>query len=112
MALAAVTFMLTFGVNVAVCLVMLFFMLLGLNGYSESEATYGMGTFAAAGFAVSLLCSLFAVKFIRYLMLRKHRGRAFASLIAVPGFVFLGTLMNFAAMLVGVLVAEIMRNHS
>jgi hypothetical protein len=112
MALAAVTFLLTFVVNVAVCLVMLFFMLLGMNGYSESEATYGIGTFAAAGLAVSLLCSVLAVKFIRYLTHIKHRGRVFASLIAVPGFVFVGTLVNFAAMLAGVLVAEMVRNHS
>jgi hypothetical protein len=87
----------------------LLLLLLGMNGYSERQATPGLILYVALGLGSALglgLASAFAAK---RLVERGSLGRLAASATAVLGFSALGGLILVASFFAAIVLAEIMR---
>ena len=103
-------FLITFIINIAVGVVVFFFMLLAMNGYSESDASYGLVTYIVLALLVSLLMSIGAAVAVHLLMKREFRGMV-SALIAVPIFSVLGAGLKFVCSIIGVAIAEFIRTN-
>ena len=103
-----VTALITLLINVAIGVVVFFFMLLAMNGYSESDATYGFGAYIVLALIVSLIMSLSAGFLTHVLMKRNFRGWT-SALIAVPVFSIVGAVLKIVCSIIGVSVAEFVR---
>jgi hypothetical protein len=101
-------FIITLVVNIVVGVVIFFFMLLAMNGYGESDATYGLGIYIVLAVAVSLLMSGGAAVGAHGLMKRRFRAVT-SALIAVAVFAILGAVLKIACSIIGVSVAEYVR---
>ena len=108
MAIKVATFLITLLVNVTAGVVILFFMLLTMNGYSESDAQYGLGFYIVLALIVSLVMSTCAALLVHTLMRRMFRGWT-AALIAVPAFSVIGVGLKFVCCSIGVGIAEYVR---
>ena len=102
------TALITFLINVAAGVVIFFFLLLAMNGYSESDAIYGLGAYIVLGLIVSLIMSTFAALLVHVLMKRNFRGWT-AGLIAVLIFSVIGLGLKLVCSVVGVAVSEYVR---
>lgn len=92
-------------------LVILFTMLLAMNGYSESDAMWGLISYAALTAAVLILMSVGSF-ILTAAMIRKQYSPIVAVLISAPAFTVLGVVLEIASSLIGVGVAEFVRvNH-
>ena len=108
MATKVTAFLITLLINFAAGVVIFFFMLLAMNGYGESDATYGLGVYIVLGLIVSLTMSTCAVLLVHVLMKRQFRGWT-AGLIAVPVFSTVGVALKIVCSGIGVAIAEYMR---
>ena len=101
-------FITTLVLNIAIGVAVFFFLLLAMNGYSESDANYGLVTYVLLALLVSLTMSAGALMLVRRLI---HRGyRSFVALvISVPLFSLAGAGLKIVCSIVGVLVAEYVR---
>src|SRR5215207_2559124 len=77
-------------INVAAGVAIFFFMLLVMNGYSESDAMWGLGVYLVLGVLVSISMSTGAYFSVQLLTRREFNG-AVAALIAVPIFSVIGS---------------------
>ena len=101
-------FFVTLVVNFAIGVAVFFFLLIAMNGYSESDATYGLVVYGALAFVVSLLMAGSALVTVHLLMKRKFSGSS-ALFIAVPIFSVVGAVLKLVCSGVGVAVAEYVR---
>ncbi len=108
MALKFATFFITLLINVLVGVAIFFFMLLAMNGYGESDATYGLGAYIVLAVVVSFIMSTCAALLVHILINRKFRGWA-AAMIAVPIFSVAGAGLKIVCSIIGVSVAEFVR---
>lgn len=105
-----VAFVITLLVNIAAGVIVFFFMLLAMNGFSESDATYGLVAYIALAVLVSFLMATLAVFAVRALIKREFSG-AVSGLIAVPIFSIVGVGLKIVCSVVGVLIAEFVRTN-
>ncbi len=111
MAIKITAFFITLLLNVAAGVALFFFMMLAMNGFSESDATYGFIAFIVLALMVTILTSSGAAYLVHVLQKRKFHG-AVAALIAVPIFSFIGVGLKIGCSIIGVLIAEYVRvNH-
>src|SRR5688500_13854230 len=108
MAIKIVAFFVTLVINIAAGVVIFFFMLLGMNGFSESDANYGLGAYIILGILVTLLMSTGAVLLV-HILLKRNLGKAVAALIAVPIFSVVGTGLKIVSCVIGLLIADYVR---
>lgn len=108
MAAKIITFLLIGGVNLAVAVVLLFFLMLGLNGFSERDANYAFLFFIIGAFVVTILTGILGIFLLNILVKRKF-GSVSASVIAVLVFSILGAAVNFALLFAGVIIADLVR---
>lgn len=109
MAAKLLTFFITFFSNIVICTGLFFFLLLALNGYNGDDGEWGIYTFFGLAFVVTVVCSLLSILLVNYLMKRKQKNGTIAGLIAIPVFVILGAALNFVAVVIGIIVAEVVR---
>ncbi len=95
-------------VNVIAGVGTLFFMLIAMNGYSESDASWGFGAYALLAMIVAIAMSIGAVVFANYLI-NGNRSPALALLISITAFSMIGIVLEIACGLVGVGLAELVR---
>lgn len=104
-----IVFIITAAIQLGVAAITFFMLLLGLNGFSESESTPGLIFFIALGF-ISVVglggASAFAA---RWLVEKKSFGNFGAAAASIVGFSILGTVVLFAGFLVAVLLATFLR---
>ena len=81
-------------------------MLVAMNGYSESDSTWGLVTFVVLAFAVSLSLSAF---FLAGTLQKKQNSRIAASIISIPVLSIVGLGLEIISSLIGVGVAEFAR---
>ena len=110
MAGKAAAFLITLFINLAVGVAILFFMLFAMNGYGESDAMWGLGTYLFLGIVVTLLMSAGAY-FAVQLMIKRNFSAAVAVLIAVPTFSVIGAGLKIVCSFIGVLISEYVRTH-
>jgi hypothetical protein len=103
-----VAFIITLLANVVIGVAVFFFMMLAMNGFSESDATYGFVAYIALALIISLAMSAAAAFTVHFLMKREFRG-AIAALIAVPVFSVVGGGLKIGCGIIGVLIAEYVR---
>jgi hypothetical protein len=108
MAAKIITFLLIFGVNIAVGAGFVFFLMLSLNGFSERDANYAFGIFIVGGLLVSVLTATAGVFLVRFLT-GKDWNAVLAVLLSVVSFVVLGFILKVAIFFIGILAADHIR---
>lgn len=100
-------FILTTAVCLAAAVVLFFGMILTMNGYSESDAIWGMGVYAALAVLTAILAGGGAV------VTRERLSERFSSflslLIAVLVCSIAGIIIEIICSIVSILVAELVR---
>ena len=102
------TFSITLLINFGIGVIVFFFLLIAMNGYSESDANYGLGLYIVLAVLVSLIMSAFAALLVRVLTKRNFRGWT-SMLVAVPLFSVIGAGLEIVCSIIGVAVAEYVR---
>ena len=101
-------FIVTLLINIAIGVVVFFFLLLAMNGFSESDAMYGLGAYIACALFVSLLMAVCAVRVVAILMMRNFSASS-SMFIAVPVFCVVGAGLKLVCAIIGVAAAEYVR---
>lgn len=94
--------------GLAAGVVIFFFMLLAMNGFSESDATWGLGAYALLALMVVILSSTGAF-FLAGSLAKKQFSPVVCALIAVPVLSILSIGLEIVCSLIGVGVAEFVR---
>lgn len=84
-------------------------LLLGMNGYSERQATPGLILYIALGLGSTFGLGLASAFTSKHLVERKSFGSLAASATAVIGFSILGGLILIAGFIAAIVVAEVFR---
>lgn len=108
MAAKIITFLLIGGANLAVCVILFFFLMLGLNGFSERDAIYAFVFFIIGALLVTILSGILGILLLR-LLIKKKLSSILASIISVLVFSTLGAVINFALVFGGVIIADLVR---
>ena len=103
-----ITFLTIGGVNLAVSVFLLFFLMLGLNCFSESDATYAFLFFIIGAFVSAALSGILGIVLLNILINKNFRSVS-ASIIAVLIFSIIGAVINIALFFGGLIIAEIVR---
>lgn len=95
-------------INLAAGVIVLFSMLLALNGFSEDDGMYGLGAYIVLGVGVTVLMSAGAYVLVQVLLKRGFR-KVTSALIAIPIFSVAGVLLKIVCGIIGVLIADYVR---
>lgn len=98
----------TLTINLLMGIAVFFVLIFAMNGYSESDATYGIVTFIALGLLATLLMSLGAFLTVNMLTKRQYSG-VVSALIAIAVFTVIGAVLKAVCGFIGVGVAEFVR---
>ena len=98
----------TFLLNVFAGVVVFFAMLMGMNGFSESDANYGIVTYMILAVAVSAAMALLAAVGVHLLMKRGFRPMT-SAMISMVAFATLGGVLKVVCSVVGILIADFVR---
>jgi hypothetical protein len=105
MAAKIAAFFITFLINAAIGVVIFFFMLIAMNGFSENDAEKGLMAYGILAFFVSIFASTCAFLLAGYLLKKGFNG-AVATLIAVPIFSVVGGVLKVVCSIIGIAIAE------
>lgn len=108
MAAKITAFALTLLINIAIGVVLFFFMLVLMNGFSGSDAEPGLIAYVVLGLIVSVLMGTAAFLLTTFLMKKDMKG-AVAALIAVPIFSIVGGALKAVCAFIGIGIAEYVR---
>ncbi len=101
-------FLLTMTACLTAAVISLSVLILAMNGYSESDAVWGLGAFVVLAFIVSVISGIGAIILSSKLLARQNNLLK-ALLIAVPIFSMVGVGLILVSALIGVGVAEFVR---
>lgn len=96
--------------NIVAAIVIFLILLIVMNGYSESDAVWGLIAFVVLAVIAAAVMSAAAFVMTGFLTKRAYKGIA-AVLITVPIFTVLGLALEAACAAAGVLVAELVRTN-
>lgn len=100
--------LLTFTLSIAFGMAVMVFLLVAMNGYSESDAMWGLGVYGGLAFIIAMVCGVIAYIFTGSLI-KKGSGALRASLTAIPVFTIVAIVLELIAALIGVGTAELVR---
>ena len=103
-----ITFLTIGSVNLAVSVFLLFFLMLGLNGFSERDANYAFLFFIIGAIVSAVITGILGIVLLKILINKSFRSVS-ASIIAILIFSILGTVVNIALWFGGLIIAEIVR---
>ncbi|MDM7922443.1 MAG: hypothetical protein QUS14_09090 [Pyrinomonadaceae bacterium] len=110
MAAKIIAFLLTAFVNVVVGYLMFIFVLLALNGFSESDAQYGVLAYIALAAVITLVTSGLAAFGTHLLQKRGFRGWS-AVLITFPASSVIGGGLKLVSAVIGVHIADLVSKN-
>jgi hypothetical protein len=110
MALKIIAFLVTLILNIAIGVAVFFFMLLAMNGFSESDANYGLLTYIVLAVLVSLSMAGLAA-LVTHLLVKRDFRAITASLIGIGSFTVIGLVLKVVCSIIGVLVADFVRTN-
>lgn len=94
--------------NLAAGLFLFFFMLLALNGFSESDGSYGLVTYVVLAVGVTIMMSTLSALAVHFLM-KRGWGAVGSAILGIVVFSGVGAGLKFVCSIVGVLVADFVR---
>ncbi len=95
---------------IAIGVVVLATMLIAMNGYSESDATWGLGVFILLALLVSGIASI-AAFFLTGILTNKQYKPAISLLLSVLLLTILGGVLKTISAFIGIGVAEFVRQN-
>ena len=101
-------FIITMIADIIAAIIILFTMLVAMNGYSESDSTWGIGAYALLAFFTTIATSL-AASFLAGKLIAKQFNPLVSAIIAIFVFSITGLVLEIVCSLIGVGVAEIVR---
>ena len=108
MAAKITAFLITMIVSIISGVVIFFFMMLAMNGFSESDAMWGLGAYVLLVLMVAILSSTGALFLVGFLT-KKQFSPAICVFIAVSVFSLLSIGLEIVCSLIGLGVAELVR---
>ena len=108
MAPKIIAFLITLILNIAIGIAVFFLMLLSMNGFSESDATYGIVAYVVLAVLVSLVMATLAAV-LAHLLMKRAFGVVVASLIGIICFTVIGGILKVVCSIIGILVADLVR---
>ncbi len=108
MAPKIISALLTLLVNIAAGVMVLFMMLVAMNGFSESDGEKGLAVYLVLAFAITLSVSLGAFMFAGRLLGKQYSSIA-SALIAITVFSIAGVVLKIISGLIGIGVAQYVR---
>ena len=108
MAVNIAALVITLLLSIAVGVVVLAFMIIAMNGYSEGDAVWGLGVFAVLGLFVSVIAGV-AAYFFAGALVKKEFSLLLAASVAVPVCTIAAVVLEIITALIGVGVAELVR---
>lgn len=102
-------FIITALIQAVFAVIAFFTLLLGMNGYSEKQATPGLVFFVIISVANALGLGGASAYAAKRLVEKKSFGRFVASFTAVAGFSIIGALIVIAGFFAALILAEVMR---
>jgi hypothetical protein len=94
----------------AAAVVLFFGMILGMNGFSGSDAEYGLVTYVALAVLISILAGGGAYALAAKLMAREFHP-AVSLLISIPALTIVGVVLEFFSVIIGLMISEYVRTH-
>lgn len=94
--------------NIAVAIVVFAFMIIAMNGYSESDAAWGLGVYTLLSVIVSALSAIGAY-FLNGALVKKQFSLLLSASVAVPVCTIVAIALEIIVALIGVGVAELVR---
>src|SRR5215204_2202160 len=101
---------LTGSINLSAGSMVFFFMLLAMNGFSESDANYGIVTYIILAVLATILMVVFAVATV-HLLMKRGWGAVGSVILGVVIFSGLGAGLKVVCSVIGVIVADFVRVH-
>lgn len=98
----------TMAASIAAGVTILFFMLVAMNGYGESDAAWGLGAYTLLSIVTTVAIALGAF-FVTGRLLKNEFSPLASSLIAIVIFSIVGVVLEIVSSLIGVAVAEFVR---
>lgn len=108
MAAKITAFVITLFTTIVIGVAVFFVMLMGMNGYSESDATYGLVTYGVLAFGVSLLMATHAALATGRLIKREFNP-IIAALISILVFSIIGAVLKAVCCIIGIGISEFVR---
>lgn len=108
MAAKIIAALITLIANIAGGVVFFFFLLIAMNGLSESDANWGFGAYIILAIIVTLLMSTGAFLLVPFLQKKQFSG-VVSALIAIPVFSIVGVGLKFVCCLIGIGIADYVR---
>lgn len=102
-------FLITALINVGVGVVLFFFLLLALNGFSESQATPGLILYIIWVLIASVGAAVLSIWLTNYLATKKSLNGIVAALISILIFIVIGTGSSFLALIISAVLVDAMR---
>ena len=96
-------------INLCLGVVLFFFLLIGLNGYSEKQAFPGLILFIVWVLLASLFCGGLSLLTTNFLNAKKSWSLTKAGLISAALFTVAGAVLSFAGILAAILLIEALR---
>ncbi len=104
-----VIFLITALGNIGIGIMLFFFLLLSLNGYSEKQAKPGLILFIIWVLLFSAAAAACAVLSANFLTTKKSLNWLAASLVSILIFVVIGAILNFVGTIAAIFLTEALR---
>ncbi len=111
MAAKAIMFILVLAANTAIAAVCGFFLLLSLNGFSESDAMWGIAAFVLLALLISIGSAAFGAVLIHHLTARSKWRPLPAVMVTVVLTVLAGGMLNLFSIAAAAIVANTVRTN-
>ncbi len=103
------SFLITLLGNILIGAILLFFLLLALNGFSEKQATPAIILYVIWALIFSILAASLSVWTLIFLVNKKSFNSLLAGLISVGVFTIIGVAINFAGLIISTILASELR---
>lgn len=105
-----IAFSVTFLVTTAVSIALLFGSLLAMNGFSESDASWGLGAYIILSLVIVVVMSAASVVGVHFLVKRAFSS-AVAALIATLASSIIGVIATVVSSIIGIMIADFVRRN-
>ena len=103
-------FVVTFFINIAISVIFLLGLLVAMNGFSESDAGWGLGAFVGLSLVTALLTSTAAALIVHFLV-KKGLSSLVAPIISISIFSIVGLIAATISSVIGIAIADFVRKN-